>query len=75
MTMQFKVTAEARLIEITGAPELEGTVYEHGRTWVCDVCGTRVREGQPHRTDVWPSHATYEALEVRERLPREEKRC
>lgn len=57
-------TGEARLIEITG----KARAYPAGRTWVCDVCGTRVRQGQPHRTDVYPAHVTMAALTVHERL-------
>jgi len=58
------ITAEAELIEITG----EAYAYPDGKTWVCDVCGTRVRTGQPHRTDVRPAHATLAAIIVFEDL-------
>ena len=60
----MKLTSEVRLIEITGEPY----AYSVGRTWVCDVCGTRVRQGQPHRTNVYPAHATLAAIIVHERL-------
>ena len=62
--MRMKLTSEASLVEITGR---EGA-YPVGRTFVCTVCGTRVREGQPHRTDVYPAHATLAAIIKTERL-------
>ena len=58
-----RITGEARLVEI---PTPKG--YPPGKTYVCSVCGTRVRRGQPHRTDVRPAHATLEALIVFENL-------
>ena len=60
----MRITAEAELVEITG----QANAYPVGRTWVCLVCGTRVREGQPHRTDVQPAHATLAAAIVFEHL-------
>lgn len=62
--MDGKITAACRLDEITGAPGVPGP----GRTFVCSVCGTRVREGQPHRTDVRPAHSSLAALIREERL-------
>ncbi len=61
--MRRRMTGDARLIEITGKPH----AYPIGRTFVCDVCGTRVRQGQPHRTDVYPAHATLDAIIVVQR--------
>ena len=62
--MNQRITADAELVEITG----QANAYPIGRTYVCSACGTRVREGQPHRTDVQPAHATMAALIVHERL-------
>ncbi len=58
------LTGEAKLVNITGS----AYAYPIGTTYVCSVCGTRVRRGQPHRTDVRPAHATLEALIVFEDL-------
>jgi len=59
-----RITGEAELVEITG----QANAYPIGKTWVCSICGTRVREGQPHRTDVRPAHATLAAMIVFEKL-------
>ena len=68
--MKGRITADATLTEITG----QANAYPVGRTWVCNICGTRVREGQPHRTDVRPAHATLEAMFVYEKLDPEKER-
>jgi hypothetical protein len=53
-----KFTKDAILFELLG----DANPYSVGRTWVCSVCGTRVRQGQPHRTEVFPAHTTMEAV-------------
>ena len=59
-----RLTKEAVLTEITGSPLAAG--LPPGRTWLCSVCGTRVRAGQPHRTDVYPAHVSLAAMIVYE---------
>ncbi len=68
--MKGRITAAAELVEITG----QATAYPDGKTWVCSVCATRVRTGQPHRTDVRPAHATLAAIIVFEDLDPEADR-
>ncbi len=58
MTFSETMTQDARFFEVDG----------HNDVLQCSVCGTHVRKGQSHRTDVYPAHASLRALIVYARL-------
>ncbi len=66
MAFKERMTKEARLVVITSAIERQ---LMPGKVFGCTVCGTRVRPGQPHRTDIYPAHMSMRAVIVHEHLP------
>jgi len=42
--------------------EIENLDYPAGRVYVCEYCGTRVKEGQMHSGNIPVPHATVQAI-------------